>query len=323
MKKFFIAGGFLVILLALFIIFMSKKPADLTEPLKETPRPIDGGGVIVNPPVTEIPPQTVSGKEFKNQERVSIEGYTGSAMEPGISKDGNYLLFNDDGSNKDMYWAERVDDTHFTYKGKVGGINTNTVDGTPSFDLDGNVYYTSLADYPSTKKSLYVGKFVNGNISSPSHVSGNVYVGKDRWVSVDPDIAPDGSALYYSEGLFDRGPPPSIFTVRAARKTGGSFTLDESITKNINTGGLNYAPSISADGKEIFFTRTSIEDGKPVGNGIFVARRDTVNDTFGQAERISAIGGSFVEAPTITLDGKSLYYHKEESGTYVIYRVTR
>ena len=43
---------------------------------------------------------------------------------------------------------------------------------------------------------------------------------------------------------------------------------------------------------------------------------------FEEPERITAITG-FAEAPSLSPDEKSLYYHERENGHFVIYRVTR
>jgi hypothetical protein len=39
-------------------------------------------------------------------------------------------------------------------------------------------------------------------------------------------------------------------------------------------------------------------------------------------EHVSSITG-FVEAPTLSSDGRSLYYHKREGGRFIILRVAR
>lgn len=319
MKK--LVGGICILLLIAVFLFLIVKQLD--QRARITVETNDASPVDLNPPVMEIPPQEAFNVAFGNQERVYIEGYDDDVMEVGLSKEGNYLLFNDDGRNKDLHWAERVDDTHFVYRGKIDSVNTKTIDGTPSFDLENNVYYTSLVDYPATMKSMHVGKFMNGKIVNPLHIEGDIYTREKQWISLDPDISPDGNTLTYSLGLFDGGPMPKVFDVRLAYKTKGVFLINEDATKNINTDNLEYAPTLSADGKELFFTRITLADGKPVQNGIYVARREYVTESFGIPEKINAISGGFVEAPSISLDGRSLYYHKEEDGIYVAYRVTR
>jgi hypothetical protein len=64
-------------------------------------------------------PEVVS--EFGNEQKVTITGYSSDAMEPFISKNGDYLFFNNfQGNNgKELYYAERVDDITFEFKGEI------------------------------------------------------------------------------------------------------------------------------------------------------------------------------------------------------------
>jgi len=92
------------------------------------------------------------------------------------------------------------------------------------------------------------------------------------------------------------------------------------IMRKINTGGLNYAPCPTASGLEFFWTR--VDPANVSGIGIYTATRANTSKPYGTPIKIEAATG-FVEAPTISADGKSLYYHKNENGTFVIYRLTR
>ena len=55
---------------------------------------------------------------------------------------------------------------------------------------------------------------------------------------------------------------------------------------------------------------------------IYTATRSKVTEPFGKPRKIEAISG-FAEAPALSPDEKSLYYHLNVNGTFVIYRVTR
>lgn len=83
-----------------------------------------------------------------------IRGYTEDAMEVGISADGTFLLFNDRNEpNKDLYWAKKISDTRYDYRGKVKNMVSNTVDGTPSFYGLGNAFNTSLKNFLRYRRS--------------------------------------------------------------------------------------------------------------------------------------------------------------------------
>jgi len=91
------------------------------------------------------------------------------------------------------------------------------------------------------------------------------------------------------------------------------------VIATVNDGSLNYAPSTTPDQLELFFTRY---DRSANQIGIFHAARSSVDQPFGRAQRIDAITG-FAEGPTISADGRSLYYHQKVGDHYAIYRVKR
>ena len=92
--------------------------------------------------------------------------------------------------------------------------------------------------------------------------------------------------------------------------------------RKINTHGLNYAPDVSKSGLEFFFTRIPIGFKPKPPPVIYTATRSKVTKPFGKPRKIEAITG-FAEAPALSPDEKSLYYHLNVNGTFVIYRVTR
>lgn len=327
MKKIYVFGVVAVVGIVAFVLIQGNRDG-ATEPLEDIDDLIHNEEVDIQPTPTGIPPQSASGATFRNEEEVEIVGYGGHAMEPGISKDGNYLLFNDgpDGrGGKDLHWAVRLSDGRFRYMGSIDALNKSSVDATPAFDLAGTLYITTLFEYPKTTFTMYTTSFDQGEVGSVQRILGDVYIDDAKWFSIDPDPSPTGDWLYYSEAYFGApGALPTIFNVRAARRVGNEYVLDKSITENINTDDLEYAPTISADGLELFFTRITMGEQRNItGNGIFVARRSTVHEPFGAPERIDAVKAPFVEAPSISLDGRELYYHKEVKGTFKLFRVTR
>ena len=277
-----------------------------------------------------VPEAVIPNDEWSNEELIDIQGYSADAMEIGISPDGEYLLFNDRvKGNKDMHWATRIDDRTYRYQGRVENTVSEAVDGTPSFDSHGNLYFTTLKTFRENRKSIYKAVFRAGIAHDLRPVAGNIYVtGRDRpskvWISLDPDISDDGSLLFYSEGCFDpRQGFPYPFNVRGAKKMNGEFVkLDDRILANINTDSLEYAPTISTDGLEIFFSRISKVDGRPKFVGIYTAKRKSRNEPFAKPQKIMAITGD-VEAPVLSGDETKLYYHRMERGVFKVFRVTR
>jgi hypothetical protein len=267
-------------------------------------------------------PWAATTNEFRNPERVSIEGYGGDAMEPFLSRDGRELFFNnlnEPGVNTNLHWAVRIDDLHFKYRGELAGVNTPALEGVPSMDRDGNFYFVSTRSYERTSSTLYRGKYANGAVSGIEIVPG-VSLEKPGMVNFDAEISADGNTLYFVESEFSIFGKPKYAHILMARRVGNRFVRDAAGSRNlasINSDALTYAPATSASELEIYFTRVT-----PQGPAIYMATRANKSLAFGLPMRLAAISG-FVEGPTLSPDGNSLYFHKKEEGRLVFYRVTR
>ncbi len=273
------------------------------------------------PPRTQAPADDPS-NAFQDPQRVTIAGYEGDAMEPFISRDGKYLFFNnlnEPSVNTNLYWAERIDDLHFKYRGELQGVNTPALEGVPSMDRNGNFYFVSNRSYDQTASTLYRAKFANGVLAGVELVPG-VSLAKPGIVNFDAEISADGNTLYFVESQFNFFRQPESARILIARRNGNTFVRDAasaSIMQAINSEGLNYAPATSASECEIFFTRAG-----PQGPAIYMAKRADKSQPFQEPLRLAAITG-FVEGPTLSADEQSLYYHKKENGRLVLYRVSR
>jgi Tol biopolymer transport system component len=262
---------------------------------------------------------------FTNPQPVTIEGYSQDAMEPFVSPDGNYLFFNNSNSlpQTNLYYATRVDDVTFQFKGEIGGANAPGLNAVASMDSNDTFYFVSTRSYAQTFSTIYWGMFSNGSVTNVAIVPG---ISKDKSgdVNFDQCISPDGSTLYFVDGVFNGGSVPQRASIAIAHRDGDHFVRLKSSAKimhEINTNGLNYAPDISKSGLEFFFTRIEGRPPKPPPV-IYTATRASTSEPFGKPRKIEAITG-FAEAPALSPDEKSLYYHLQVNGTFVIYRLTR
>jgi WD40-like Beta Propeller Repeat len=271
-------------------------------------------------------PDTGSTRLFDNPERVTIRGYDGDAMEPFISRDGRYLLFNnnnDPAKKTDLHWATRIDDLTFEYKGKLDGANTgNALDGVASMDRQLTLYFVTLRSYETSLSTIYRGVFANGKVSKVDIVPG-ISLKEMGMVNFDAEISPDGNTLYFADGRFAGGGLPKTADIVMAERAGNGFHRradSEKIMQNVNSAVLEYAPCISADGLMLLFTR--LRNGLGAEPSIYMAQRGSTSESFGQPLKLTAIEG-YVEAATLSPDEKSLYYHRRDGGKFVLYRVTR
>jgi hypothetical protein len=260
---------------------------------------------------------------FTDARCAEIRGYTGDAMEPFLTRDGRYLLFNTSNAptaQTDIQVARVVDDLTFDYLGPLAGANSSALDGVPTVANDGTLYFVSVRSYGATGATIYRGRFRDGVADSVALVSG-FPVGPGL-VHFDVEVSADGATLYYARGIFDGGPVPKSADLAVAVKQGASFVLSDAQTAalaGVNTsGGLEYAAGISPDALELYFTRLTNGDK----TAIYRTVRPNASAPWGAPGRIAAISG-FVEAPTLSADGQRLYYHQRVGDRFAVCRVRR
>lgn len=263
---------------------------------------------------------------FHTPEDVSITGYAGEAVEPFLTRDGRYLLFNNRNEppeNTNLHWAERIDELTFTYLGEIPGVNTPALEGVPSMDRESTLYFVSTRSYQQTWSTIYRAKFENGSASAPELAKG-VSRRTPGWVNFDAEISADGKTIYFVDGYFGSSDQPRKSVLAAAAQSGNGFSRLPDNTRlfaNVNSDWLQYAANVSADELELFFTRVRrIEPSAQPA--IFRSVRERANEPFSIPQRVSAIQG-FAEASTLSPDGRSLYYHTRVNGRFRVRRVRR
>jgi hypothetical protein len=263
---------------------------------------------------------------FGDPQPVTIAGYSGGAMEPFISSDGMYLLFNTPNTPPSvpaLQVAVRSTGQAFEYVGELAGANeAGVLSGTPTMDLQGNLYFVSPRSYPQTLSTIYTGAFSGGSLTAPSLVPG-ISGGVPGLVDFDVEASPDGATLYVSVGHFGTGSAPTSSSIAMFDRVANGFQADPhgpTLLKAVNRlEKLDYAASISPSGLELFFTRASPTRGRPA---IYRAVRTQLSRPFGHVQRVGAITG-FAEAPSLSADGRTLYYHELVGSQFRIQSVTR
>ena len=264
---------------------------------------------------------------FTSPVKVQINGYSGNAMEPFISRDGTILFFNNLNAapeNTNIHWAKKVNDSVFDYQGEVTGVNTTELEGVPTLDQSGNFYFVSTRSYFTTLSSLYYAKFSNGNATNVKLVNG-VSKLQGGWINFDVEVSQDGRTLYFVDGVIGQSGIPTIADLAIAQGSDSSFTRTSNsseILKNINTGDLEFAACISTNQLELYFTRISLPVTATSAPQIFVSTRDNIDQPFKKPQKLESLG-VFVEAATIAPDQRTLYYHRKENDKFDIYMIRK
>jgi hypothetical protein len=276
--------------------------------------------------------QTFTYPSFGSEIDVNIAGLTFDAMEPFISPDGNYLFFNNinDGVNTKLYYATKSNNSTFTFVGELTGTNQITtphLDAVADLDSNGNFYWTSTRNYPTELDNLFHGTFNSGNVTNINRVHGDFNMNIAGWLIMDHGISLDGEFLYYNNARFDsqncQGPCETNIGVakKVNSTTFNKLPNSASILQNINnTNYIYYAPSISSDNLELYYTRYL--KGQITANSVIeicVAVRNNSMDNFSIPKVLfSESVANIIEAPTLTVDKKIIYYHKKTASSHKI-----
>lgn len=276
---------------------------------------------------------------FSNEINVTINGLTHDAMEPFISHDGNVLFFNNlnDGVDTKLFYATKVNDSTFTYVGELNGTNQTTqpyLDAVADLDSIGNIYWTSTRNYGPELDNLFHGKINGSNVTNIGRVRGDFNKNTPGWLVMDHGMSIDGQLLYFNNARLDgdncQGPCETMIGIAQKINDSTFTTLTNSSTllQTINDNNFKfYAPCISADGLELYYTRYPNVVLQPSSLfEICVAVRNTSSDNFSVPTVLfSKTIDKLIEAPTLTTDGKIMYYHEKTATSHKImmrYRAT-
>lgn len=276
--------------------------------------------------------QTLTYPSFGAEIDVNIVGLTFDAMEPFISPDGNYLFFNNinDGINTKLYYATKINDSTFNFEGELTGTNQITpphLDAVADMDSESNFYWTSTRNYPTELDNLMRGTYNSGKVTSIERVRGDFNMNIPGWLVMDHGISLDGDFLYFNNARFDsqncQGPCETNIGVakKVNATTFNKLPNSAAILQNINDANyIYYAPCISSDHLELYYTRYL--KGTITPNTIFeicVAVRNNPLDNFSIPKVLfSESIANLIEAPTLTVDKKIMYYHKKTANSHKI-----
>jgi hypothetical protein len=264
---------------------------------------------------------------------VTINGLSFDAMEPFLSSDENILFFNslNAGGNTNLYFAQRVNDSTYTYVGLVDGTvdtSSNHLDAVASMDSTNRFYWVSLRNYPNSIENLHSGFFDGNSVGDVKRVYGNFNIPSIGWIIMDAAVSNQGTHLYYCNAYFDfinnscgTGIPCDASIGVAQKINDSTFNKlpnTNAIFSLVNdTNYLVYAPQVSQDGLELYFTRLL---NNTFNTQVCVAVRNSINDNFSIPQIIHQNNGFVPEGPTINGNKTKLYYHqKDGTGLHKIY----
>lgn len=251
---------------------------------------------------------------------VTVEGWSEDVMEPFITSDGTVLLFNNSNApdvNTDLHWARRRSETSFDYQGPVSGVATPALEGVPSMDDAGNLYFVSTRSYEENASTIYRGRFEAGVVTNVRLVP-NISREQPPIVNFDVEVSRDGRSLLFVDGRFDpaAGFWSSAELVLAVDRGSGFERVPDDGLDAIDSEDLEYAPALSPDEQTLYFTRVPADRSSPPQ--IWVTVRAQPGAAFCPPAPVPGLG-DFVEAVTVMPDDDGILFHRQTTSGFRLF----
>ena len=171
-----------------------------------------------------------------------------------LSPDGKTILIDTNGNldsggvPEDVWniWVMNRNGNGWRKPRKIENL-TNT-GGYPVIANNGNIYFFDTRKEGMGKQDIYISVFNDGNYGEPVNLGSTV---NSEYSDLDPFIAPDESYLIFCS---DR--PEGVGMYVSFHEKDGTWSKAVNMGNEINAGPKDLCPSVSPDGKYLFFTST-------------------------------------------------------------------
>jgi outer membrane protein OmpA-like peptidoglycan-associated protein len=200
-------------------------------------------------------------------------------------------------------------------------ININTPEfqeNSPAFSSDGKTMIFQSNREGGYK--LYQSNFQGGQWSSPESIKEINSFNKKGDPIGGPSLSSDGNTLYFC-ALADEG--EGDMDIYYSKKDGAGWTRPANMGNSINSKQYEGFPSISSDGKSMYFMTHEISaDNKPCFK--LMISKATENGKWQKPEEIQTpVNISCNKTPFIMQDNKSLLFASDRSGNFDLFRSTQ
>ena len=192
-------------------------------------------------------------------------------------------------------------------------INSSAFDFAPCISADElSLYYTSDRPGGYGSDDLWVTTRVttNDDWAEPENLGPVVNC---SIFDCMPSISADGLELYFSSSRSDCLGRDDIY-VSTRATTDDPWEEPVNLGPVVNSYDFDYAPCISADGLELFFTSTR-PGGLELDDDIYVSTRATTDDPWGEPVSLSFNSSAIEGYPSISSDGLTLFFGSFRNGS--------
>ncbi|MEL7297844.1 MAG: polysaccharide deacetylase family protein [Pseudomonadota bacterium] len=181
-----------------------------------------------------------------------------SFADPYLSRDGTRLYFistqpkpgTEPSQQYDIWYAIRLRDGWSEPRQIEGTVNTNNNEYYVSFtDTDTLAFASNILSESNSDYDIFLAELVDGAYTQPRRLTGRA---NTKAYEADPFIAYDGSYVLYSTTRRYGAGMRDIFV--SFREADDSWSRGYMLGNGINTDKLEFCPSVSRDGRFLFYT---------------------------------------------------------------------
>jgi Tol biopolymer transport system component len=181
-----------------------------------------------------------------------------SDYDPAFTADGQRIIFisnrpvgteTKSTQDYDLWSVDRVGSGWGAPHNLGAPINTTAPEYSPSIAADGTLYFSSRRDDSKGHFNLYRSRLVDGKYGAPENLGPTI---NGDFTNIDNAIAPDQSfIIFVSYGRPDGLGSGDLYI---SFNQNGAWTAPKHLAAPINSAALEYAPTLSPDGKYLYWT---------------------------------------------------------------------
>ena len=198
--------------------------------------------------------------EYKNGKwnKPQLAPFSGeySDLEPVFHPDGKRLFFvsnrpfnaNGEPKDYDIWYIEHTEKGWGKPVNPGSPLNTSANEFYPSFTEEGTIFFCAERENSIGGEDIFYSEYKEGRYKTPQNPGNSI---NSKYAEYNAHVSPDGSYIMYNthrKGL--QGGDISI----AFKNKKGEWTKPINMGKKINSDFFEFCPSLSPDGKHLFFT---------------------------------------------------------------------
>ena len=188
-----------------------------------------------------------------------------SDLEPCFSPDGKRLYFvsnrplsgTGDPKDADIWCVERIDEGWAEPQNLGLPINTSGNEFYPSVTANHDIYFCARYKQNIGGEDLYVSRFVNGGYTTPVNLGPSI---NTKFNEYNAWISPDENCIIFTSEGWGEGFGGGDLWISCRNEENG-WTRPKNLGPKVNTPYFEYCPSITPDGRYLFFTSNRSSSG--------------------------------------------------------------